>query len=69
VTRRKSTPPPSTRLPELLTVQEAADSSRQSERTVWRWINEKHLPVYRLGRRVLISVEDLARFLAGHRQG
>ena len=50
-------------LPKLYTPEEMAKVCRVSLRTVRRWIADKELPVHRLGRKVFVSEEDLARFL------
>ena len=54
-------------LPSFHSIKEVAGACRVCERTVLRWIQANELPVHRLGRRVLISEEDLARFLAARR--
>jgi excisionase family DNA binding protein len=66
---KNSVSPSGPQLPELLTVPEVGDRTKTSVREVWRWVHEQGLPVYRLGRRVLISVDDLADFLAARRRG
>ena len=61
---RRPPPPP---LPRLYTVDESAERLRCSERQMWRWIRDKELQVYRLGRTVRIAEDELARFLAQRR--
>jgi excisionase family DNA binding protein len=59
----KSRKPASPSLPRLLTVPEAADALKLSERTVWRWIEAGEIETYRLGRAVRIAEDELVRFL------
>jgi excisionase family DNA binding protein len=48
----------------FLTVAEAANLVHVSQSTIWRWINSKELPAYRLGpRRIRVKVSDLAPLL------
>jgi excisionase family DNA binding protein len=54
-------------LPTFHSIKEIARHCRVCERTVLRWIQANELAVHRLGRRVLISEEDFARFLAARR--
>ena len=51
----------------LLTVAEVADQLRVSERSVRRWIKERELKAYRLGRAIRISEGDLRSFLRGRK--
>ncbi len=51
----------------FLTVAEVADQLRVSERSVRRWIKERELKVYRLGRAIRISEGDLRSFLRGRK--
>jgi excisionase family DNA binding protein len=50
----------------LLTVPEAAQRCRLSERQMWRHIKEGRLAVVRLGRAVRIRPGDLERFIDRH---
>jgi excisionase family DNA binding protein len=50
-----------------LTVEQVAQRCSVSTRTTRRWIEAGALQAYRLGHLVRISEEDLAAFLAGHR--
>ncbi len=51
----------------FLTAAEVADQLRVSERSVRRWIKERELKVYRLGRAIRISEGDLRSFLRGRK--
>jgi excisionase family DNA binding protein len=51
------------RRPQLVTVAEAAEALRISDRTVFRWVERGELPVVRLGRRVLLREQDLAAYV------
>jgi excisionase family DNA binding protein len=53
----------SDRRPQLVTVAEAAEALRISDRTVFRSIEKGELPVVRLGRRVLLREQDLAAYV------
>jgi excisionase family DNA binding protein len=62
----------------VLNVKEAAATLSVSTWTIRQWINEGHLPVVKLpsvkhhgerGKRILIAVTDLERFIAQHRTG
>jgi excisionase family DNA binding protein len=66
---RKSSlpPPPGPPRPKLLTIDEVADRTSLSERTVRRLIASGALPAHRIGRAVRVSEDDLARFLAASR--
>jgi excisionase family DNA binding protein len=57
-----------TRLPNFLSIKEVAENSRNSERSVHRWIDAGDLVVHRLGSRVLISEDDYICFLAERRE-
>jgi excisionase family DNA binding protein len=48
-------------------VQEAAARCGVSVFAIRRWIVQRRLAVHRLGRRVVISEEDLTQFLSSHR--
>jgi excisionase family DNA binding protein len=48
----------------LLTVKEAAERCRSSEKTIWRLIKRKDLRARRVGRSVRIAAEDLAEYLS-----
>ena len=50
-------------VPTLLTAEEVAEACRVSLRTVRRWIADGDLPVHRLRRKVLVSEDDLVRFI------
>jgi excisionase family DNA binding protein len=51
----------------FLTVREAADQVRYTERHVRRWIADGKLPVHRFGRSIRIAQEDLDAFIARRR--
>ena len=55
-------------LPHLLSVESVAELLDVSTKTVRRWIDQKLLPVHRLGRQLRISEPDLAAFLVRARQ-
>ena len=64
--------------PLVLDVKGAAAALSVSTWTVRQWINEGHLPIVKLpsvkhlgesGKRVLIAVVDLEKFIAQHRTG
>jgi excisionase family DNA binding protein len=48
---------------ELLTIKQAAAYAIVSEPTVRRWITLRYFPIYRAGKQIRISKQDLARFL------
>jgi excisionase family DNA binding protein len=48
----------------FLTVKELAQRWHLSGRQIYRLIAEKNVPVYRIGRRVLISLKDIVMFEA-----
>jgi excisionase family DNA binding protein len=50
---------------ELLTVQDAADFTKVSTRTVRRWI-KAGLKIYRAGRQLRIDKSDLVHFMSFH---
>lgn len=58
-----------TRIPRLLSVQQAADIVGVSTKTIRRWIDAKELPFHRLGRQIRIAEDDLIAFLAKNREG
>lgn len=58
----------STHALDMLTVADVADELSLSEKTVRRWINDKLLRAYRIGRVVRIAREDLTAFVGRHRQ-
>src|SRR5829696_4746607 len=61
--------PPASRPPgPLLTVEQVAQRCSVSSRTTRRWIEAGVLRAHRLGALVRISEEDLAAFLAAHRE-
>jgi excisionase family DNA binding protein len=50
---------------EYVTVAQAAELLKVSRSTLWRWIDQGHLPAYRFGlRRVLIRRTDLERLIS-----
>lgn len=51
----------------LLSIQTVAKNLDVSTRTVRRWIELDMMPVYRLGRTVRISAEDVEAFLGRYR--
>ena len=53
-------------LPRLLELKEVAEQLRVSTKSVDRWIKRRELRSYKLGDRVLISMEDLLAFLEQH---
>ncbi|MFT5325458.1 MAG: excisionase family DNA binding protein [Planctomycetaceae bacterium] len=56
-----------TMLTPLLTVREAADVLRVSERTLWSLTNSKELPSVRVGRSVRYDQNDLASWIASRK--
>jgi excisionase family DNA binding protein len=55
---------------EFLTVTEAARLVHMSQSTIWRWINSKELPAYRIGpKRIMVKQADLAPLLRPAREG
>lgn len=52
----------------MLAVTDIAARLRVCTKTVRRWIDRNELRVYRLGRRLRVSEEDLAAFLARRRR-
>jgi excisionase family DNA binding protein len=56
-------------LPRLRTIREAAERLKVSTRSIRRWIDLGEIPVFRLGRAVRISEEDLQAFLNRNRWG
>ncbi len=52
----------------LLTLQECADRTSTTLRWWRRAVFERRIPVVKLGRLVRIAEEDLAAFLAAHRE-
>lgn len=55
---------------DFLTVAEAANLIHVSQSTIWRWINNKELPAYRIGpRRIRVKKADLAPLLRPARPG
>ena len=50
---------------DLLSVKEAGQLLQVSESTLWRWINQKRLPAYRVGpRRMRLRKRDLEPIIA-----
>jgi excisionase family DNA binding protein len=49
------------------TLQEVANKLKVSRRTVYRWVQAKELPAYRLGGEFRITERDLERFLDARR--
>jgi excisionase family DNA binding protein len=62
-----TTDEPPTTLTPLLTVREAADVLRVSERTLWSLTNAKELPSVRVGRSVRYDQNDLAAWIASRK--
>lgn len=58
---------PPMKLTPLLTVREAADVLRISERTLWSLTNAKELPSVRVGRSVRYDQNDLATWIASQK--
>jgi excisionase family DNA binding protein len=54
---------PTTSLPILLSVRDAADRLGVSTKTIRRWIASGELPHYRLGRSIRIAESDLIGFI------
>lgn len=54
-------------LTRLLSIQTVAKNLDVSIRTVRRWIDLDMIPVYRLGRTVRISADDVEAFIGRHR--
>lgn len=52
----------------MLTIAQVAEKLQVSEGLVRRWVAQKQLPHYRLGRRIRIAPADLEGFLAPRRQ-
>ncbi len=48
----------------LLSVPDIAERCGVAPKTVWRWLQERKLSCFRPGKRVLVSEEQLATFLA-----
>ncbi len=60
----KSTPPPSTPLPRLLTADEVAELLRTTRKAVYSMIERHQLPgVTRIGRRLLVRADELLDWL------
>ena len=51
----------------MLVVEDVAECCRVSEKTVYRWIKDGDLAVYRLGQQLRISETDFLEFLEKHR--
>lgn len=51
-------------LPHLLTLSEVSGTLRVSRSTVYRLVEGRRLPAYRLGRRLRFDRDDVATFLA-----
>ena len=49
------------------TLREVAEKLRVSRRTVYRWVQAKELPAYRLGGEFRITERDLEKFLEARR--
>ncbi len=47
----------------FLTIPQIAEELQVSQRTVWRWIKDKELIVYRHGRWTRVHCDELERFL------
>jgi excisionase family DNA binding protein len=50
-------------VPDLLTIQEAADRLRIGKRTVERYVAEGEIPTLKVGRRRLVPADELERFI------
>jgi excisionase family DNA binding protein len=59
---------PKPNVPRLLGIAEIAERLGVSTKTVRRWIARNELHVYRLGRGLRVSEEDLIAFLSKHRR-
>jgi excisionase family DNA binding protein len=70
VTRNRTCPAASNRLPRLYTVRDTAVYAQTSQKTVRRWLMSGVLPLpfHRLGRNIRIAEADLLAFLADRRQ-
>jgi excisionase family DNA binding protein len=55
---------PPSRLPRLLTVDQAAQALGQSAKTIRRKIERHELPVHRIGRTIRIAEPDLLAYLS-----
>ena len=51
----------------LLTVREAADVLKVSERTLWTLTNAKEIPAVKVGRSVRYDQADLVKWIAGQK--
>jgi excisionase family DNA binding protein len=69
MTRNRTQPTGSNRLPPLYTVSDTAVYAQTSEKTVRRWLMSGLLPFHRLGRNIRIAEADLLAFLTDRRQG
>jgi excisionase family DNA binding protein len=49
------------------TLREVAEKLRVSRRTVYRWVQAKELPAYKLGGEFRVTERDLERFLEARR--
>lgn len=49
-----------------ITISEAADLLRVSQRTVYRWVKEGEIPCFRLGNVTRIAQQDLSAFIKRH---
>lgn len=56
-------------LPHLITAGELALSLGQDKKTIYRWREEKGLPAYCLGRRLLFDPADVLAWLDSRRVG
>lgn len=54
--------------PLLLGISKVATCMDVSVRTVWSWILNKKLPTIHVGRRRLIRLSDLERFIEDHQE-
>ena len=55
-------------LPNLYSVEEAADALKVSTKTIRRWIASGELPSHRLGHQIRLSEADLLTFIRARRQ-
>ena len=60
---------PAHTLPNLLTIEQAAEHLQVSSKTVRRWIDTGDLIAHRFGRQWRISAADLQTFIRMRRQG
>ena len=54
---------------ELLTVKEVAEWLRVTPKTIYHWVKQGRLKVYRIGKQLRFKREDVYAFLRGYRGG